>query len=332
MSLAAEIGSNHLLCNIHFRRSLKVSEFSYQVSELASAKCEIDFDLLRKHYAEEFSKYIGTRKMIDINKALMSCGLQFEETKKEITILDDVLWEHVSLIKREKYKMPTTTNALESTHGHLNAKTPRHNDFYTALDRLAKYIHMKTLGFENAYKVNLRRAKRIIKRKCIPINHELIEKESLQYETTKNSCKCGETKLLSSMMLVDLPCSHRVTLGASFPTKPDNVILRIKNSIDSLSKEFIIEERESTQNAKDYNAHINENAARTIRKFSKFKKIAKIAEDITPIKIQDEVHFANGRPLGFYTSVSQGIHKYHDFKKEKNMMSSSNSDVSSVEE
>ena len=77
---------------------------------LLQRNAKIDFDILRKHYAEEFSKYIGTRKMIDINKALMSCGLQFEETKKEITILDDVLWEHISLIKREKYKMPTTTN------------------------------------------------------------------------------------------------------------------------------------------------------------------------------------------------------------------------------
>ena len=64
----------------------------------------------------------------------------------------------------------------------------------------------------------------------------------------------------------------------------------------------------------DYNSYINDKAVKTIRKFSKEKKLKKIAKSIKQINIDDEVQFANGKPIGFHKSVSNGIHLFHTKK------------------
>ena len=72
-------------------------------------------------------------------------------------------------------------------------------------------------------------------------------------------------------------------------------------------------------------------AAKTVRKFSKFKKVNRIAEQIPVISIDKETRFANGKPLSFFSTVSEGIHKFADYKKSAGEHSSS-SDVSSGDE
>ena len=156
----------------------------------------------------------------------------------------------------------------------------------------------------------------------------LIEKESSQYETTIENCKCGETALLSSMMMVDIPCSHRFNKGARFPSKADNIRLRLTKSTSKLTKEVSITELGTEDEPKDYNAMINSTAVKTVRKFTKCKNIHKISGQIPAINIEEETNFANGKPIGFFTAVSEGIHKFSDYKKERSGFSTS-SDVSS---
>ena len=255
MALAADLDMEHLSCNHHMLRSLKSTEFSQQVGELISCKCITDFEILKKHYAEEFSEYIGTEKLETLNYVLMKCGLIFDEENKEIKVYDDILWDHISLLNRIKYKMPTTTNSLESSHGHLNAMIPRRNDFYTAMDRLVKFIVRKTHSFEQAYQTNLQRSIRLVKRRSTQTYKILIDKESEQYETTKEHCKCGETALISAMMLVDIPCSHRYNKGASFPSKPIDLSLKYENNFHKLEVDYVIEERHDEMQSHDYNSY-----------------------------------------------------------------------------
>lgn len=89
--------------------------------ELISCKCIADFEILKIHYAEEFSEYIGTDKLETLNLVFMKCSLIFDDEHKEIKVYDDILWDHISLLNRIKYKMPTTASSLESSHGHLYA-------------------------------------------------------------------------------------------------------------------------------------------------------------------------------------------------------------------
>ena len=325
MAIAAEMDMEHLACNHHMLRSLKSTEFSQQIGELISCKCITDFDILKKHYAEEFSKFIGTEKIEILNNNLMKCGLIFDVELKEIKVHDDTLWDHIGLLNRIKYKMPTTTNSLESSHGHLNAKIPKRNDFYTAMSRLIKFVIKKTHNFEQAYQTNLNRSIRLIKRRCSQPYQQLIEKESKQYETTIDTCNCGETKLLSAMMMVDIPCSHRYSKGAAFPSKPIDLKLKYKNNFQKFVTDFVIEEGHTEKRDFTYADYINEKAAKTVRKFSKEKKLKKIIKAIPKITIDDETQFANGKPLGFHKSVSSGIHLFHK-KNEKNYLNSETSE------
>ena len=315
-ALSKEIGIEHLSCNVHFLRSLKTSEFSYQIGELVSAKCQIDLDILMDHYSKEFCKFIGTEKIENLNKALMSCGLIFDINSKKISINNMNLWEHISLNCRAKYKMPTTTNALEASHGHLNARIPRHNDFYTAMNRLIRFIITKTHNFDVAYKSNLNRARRVIQRKCSSFYTSLLEKESKQYESTKEKCNCGETIILSEMMLVDIPCSHRMHKGAVFPKKPYDLTLKLKNSFEKLIVHLVVDEKVAESTEDNYEKYINRKAAATVRKFCKEKNLENIRNALEPFSLNDTEVFANGKPISFYECVSSGIHRFYEVQPE----------------
>jgi hypothetical protein len=56
-------------------------------------------------------------------------------------------------------------------------------------------------------------------------------------------------------------------------------------------------------------------AIATIRKFSKRKD--KIAQAVKKIDIAEEMVFANGLPLGFYSVVSEGVHIFHAREKKR---------------
>lgn len=318
MSIAAEVDTQHLSCHHHFLRSLKSSEFSFQVGQIAAAKCQLDLDILMDTYSNEFAKYIGTQKIDELNRLLLTGGLFYDIETKKIIINDDVVWEHVSQMHRVQFKMPSTTNALESSHGHLNEKIPRRNDFYSALSRLIQFVVTKEHNYQSAYNTNLHRAFRKITSRYTGIYKRLVEREIEQYHSTIDECKCGETCLLSNMMRVDIPCSHRMLLGAHFPSIPEDNKLELCNSIEGLRIDFSIKERNSNGTPKNLNDVVNAKVAKTVRKFSKFKKIDAIADAIPKVDVEEETVFANGMPLKFFTAVSDGIHEFHDKKKKRN--------------
>ena len=327
MSIAAEIDTQHLSCHHHFLRSLKSSEFSFQIGQIVAAKCQRDLDTLMETYSQEFAEYVGTPKMEILNHLLLSGGLFFDEEKKKIIINDDVIWEHVSQMHRAKFKMPSTTNALESSHGHLNAKIPRRNDFYSALSRLIQFIMKKEHNYQKAYAANLHRARRKITARYTGIYKRLVEKECEYYHSSNENCECGETKLLSEMMHVDIPCSHRMLLGVPFPPIPEENKIVMINSIEGFQIQYCNKERNVDNVNRNLNTVVNEKVAKTVRKFSRFKIIDVIADALQTVDIEEETVFANGMPLKFFKSVSHGIHEFHD-KKKKKAADETSSDVS----
>jgi hypothetical protein len=57
--------------------------------------------------------------------------------------------------------MPSTTNALESIHGHLNEATPRRNDFWPSMKRLADHINEGIKRWPDAVRHNFNHAWRV---------------------------------------------------------------------------------------------------------------------------------------------------------------------------
>ena len=57
--------------------------------------------------------------------------------------MDEDRWDEVSQLMRIKHKMPSTTNALEAFHGHLNDDVPRRNEFWASLFRIITSLMKK---------------------------------------------------------------------------------------------------------------------------------------------------------------------------------------------
>lgn len=69
------------------------------------------------------------------------------------------------MLSRKKYKMLTTTNSLESVHGHLNEATPRNNLFFPSIFRLIMSINSQTKQFTSKVHHNFRKVINDIKKK-----------------------------------------------------------------------------------------------------------------------------------------------------------------------
>ena len=238
-SICSKYNCKHLGCLKHFLTSLGLCEFSKEIGELVSAKCHKDFDKLREIYSKQFSQYIHTEKIQDLQKILAKAGLVFNVEKNTIDIANHEIWESISQIERINFAMPSTTNALESTHGHLNADIPRRNEFWSAMMRLVQFVLSKENNFSNAFKINFMREKRLVI-KTAQDNSSKIKKQIEYYHTNKTSCECGETKLISKMLRCNIPCSHMYDLTHTFPEIPDTIHLNLKKSGNKLN--FICEQ------------------------------------------------------------------------------------------
>lgn len=113
----------HLKCLQHLQVNLRGEKFGFEASELVSCRCTKDFITLTSKYNSIFSEITKKKELKSLNKTLESVGMCFKDNELEIKDAD--LWSQVSMLNRSKNKMPSTTNSIESQHGHLNEATPR---------------------------------------------------------------------------------------------------------------------------------------------------------------------------------------------------------------
>jgi len=115
-AICSKYKCKHIGCLKHLITSLGLGPFSKQVSDLVSAKCDMDYETLRKMYSEKFSEYINTDSFKELEKTLGKVGMKYNVDTHEIMVEKPDKWEKFSQIKRIEYGMPSTTNALESSH------------------------------------------------------------------------------------------------------------------------------------------------------------------------------------------------------------------------
>ena len=111
-----DLGLQHIFCLRHLLVSLKKNPFSQQIGSLISAVNEYDFDELNPLYSKKWKQISNEKEMKKLKRTLHKSGLCFNE---KIEVKDINRWQQVSMQHRAKYSMPSCTNQLESTHGHI---------------------------------------------------------------------------------------------------------------------------------------------------------------------------------------------------------------------
>ena len=100
---------------------------------------------------ERKNTQIGKRPTVsyekNINEIMDKIGLKYDYRNNCIDVFDQVKWEKTSIIYRISFKMLSTTNSLESYHGHINKLTPRKNNFFTALCRIATNLNQHNQNY-----------------------------------------------------------------------------------------------------------------------------------------------------------------------------------------
>ena len=301
----------HLACLRHFKVSLKCNCFSFQLGNLLSCSSQFEFEKLLSVYSEAIGYITDEETMKSIQKTLQKAGLCF--SNKEIIINDQKKWEKVSMLKRIEARMPSTTNSLEATHGHLNSLLPRRNEFWSSLYRLVKSIADKDFRFKEMLIHNYQRIKRNVKYRAKNTPFDIMNQEREYFATTLDSCKCGETKHQSALLRINIPCSHMYSLGALFPPAPDiNLVLKSQWS-ECIFKYTVIDVQKGSLDQGSLD-NLKYQICKNIRRYSHFK-------DKTQIKDFVERHFTlckeyvMGKPITYYEVTHNGIMHFTDFAK-----------------
>ena len=136
LTVCEEFHMIHLACFKHLLNSLKNFDFSYEVIQLVRCESEFEFINCKNFFAQKFIEICHTNEeqYEKINLALEKVGLLFIDN--QIIIDNEKRWGEVSMVERCFYHMPSTTNTLEATHGHLNKRTPRRNTFFQSIFRI----------------------------------------------------------------------------------------------------------------------------------------------------------------------------------------------------
>ena len=292
----------HLACIRHFLVSLGSKPFSFQIGNIISCRSPFELKLLFERYATQFADIKDERLLKCLHKTLFKVGLQFENDV--ISINDEKKWSKISLLKRVEYKMPSTTNSLESTHGHLNEKIPRRNMFWPSLHRLIKSIATQDFHYKNTIIHCYEQTCRKVKNRVNIIPKEQMENEKAFFKTSKDKCECGETALESKLFQVDIPCSHRFSCGERFGKVIPPTIL-FKHDEPNRTFEYKVRERESTATEQSMTT-LKTMAVKQIRRYSHFKNKAVIKEFVES-KMTTSTEFANGKPVSYYMMIHEGI-------------------------
>ncbi len=181
--------------------------------------------------------------------------------------------------------------------------------------RLVKYVLTKENNFANAFKTNYMREKRVIDKKY-RVNAMIMDKQKEFYHTNLVSCECGETKLISRMMRIEIPCSHIYSMKKKFEEIPENIKLVISKDDNGLYLNYEVTEIPDVFADSDITKKLQNKAVKTIRRFSHFKQDKVIQEEVSRLQINEE--FANGVPTSYHEFVAAGISKHFIRKNKSN--------------
>lgn len=315
IALFKEKNIKNFFCLRHLFANLKFNEYAFAVEQIVKCATQEEFDNCLLFYSEIFSYTIDKEQIKKRKKALSKVGLVFNDGL--ISIQDDDLWEKVSVLKRIQYKIPTTTNSLESFHGQLNSQTPRRNNFWTAMNRLARNIISKCYCIQDHISHNYMYEKKQTIDHAVNLGETRIKSEIQFYGTDINHCNCSGNKLLSEIYQIDFPCAHRFYIGSDFPECPKVNIL-----FNSISQDLIVKTDplpdDETICKLDIQTQDKLYIKSMIKRFGPCKKQDVISKyvDENYVHVNDDM-FINDKPSFVLRLIHIGIQHFNELKGSK---------------
>ena len=317
----------HLSCLRHLLVSIKYTEFSFFVGLLIRAVSDDDLERAKRFTVENASKITDERRLKQLQRVLQKIGIIYRDN--ELHLVDEERWRRVSMNHRVTYKMPSTTNALECTHGHLNKKVPRNNNFYRSIFRIAKNIQEKTGNITIAIKSNYSASKRKTLQTVANKPRETMQLEIAYFGTERDRCSCSENRLISSMLNIDFPCSHRVFLGAPIPSCP-KIQPSIRPSTQKLVISYNVLPPDNTTVQLPPDEYDKQYAVDTICRFSHYSNKDLIRKFVNEnyLPAGEGAEFLLSKPVSLLQVIANGI---VDFTARKQKEKSESTEVSQDE-
>ena len=307
--------AEHLACLRHLLVSLRYSPYSYAVGELLKCTSLLDHNNALTEFSNRFAKITDANDLKELNNVLEKIGMNFADGS--INLVNQKRWDQVSMLSRINFRMPSTTNSLESSHGHLNKKTPRHNGFWASINRLCESFILKTNLLNIRIQHNYSYLKSTTQRRLNSMDIETLNLQQMFYSTTVDHCNCGENKLMAAILRIDVPCSHRLAKGASFPECPKLNITPVEQWKTLVVAYNELPESQDTI-AYDENKGNKTYAINIIRRYSGYTKKDEIEQFVNASFNSDgDECFINGKAVSMIQLIYKGI---SEFTQKKNML------------
>lgn len=182
-------GTNSFACKVMKRVTKALTEKDF-TQELMQARCDLD-EYVKKHGTDE-----------NIQKAYQC--INFDPGKND----EKYNPAHWAMYHRYSGGFPTTSNALESFHGHVNRSKARRSSVKNGTFVIISHI------FEHMRKIS-KNAQAVVNNRISKIRRHPVG--------SRNICECHKSKYLSALFRIEnFPCCHTVSnLGT-----PHNVKIR----------------------------------------------------------------------------------------------------------
>lgn len=317
LGICSDYSMQHLTCLHHLLKGFKKLKYSYEMQQLVTCASEFEKRNCFEFFSTKFSEIISknSKEKKSINNCLKKIGLRFDG---EIYVSNIPKWTEVSMISRKDFAMPSTTNTLEAMHGQINRHVPRNNGFYPSILRLHNEMNDKYKNIVNQIKHNYSSLKLRVLKEMKKFNKQQMEQMIAFYDTSIESCQCSQNQLESANYQMDIPCMHRVYLGAEFPALPD-IEIDPELQYDTLEIDYDLDTTEENIHH-DCLHDDKEYAYQTIKFFTRSKKDEKIKSFINSFHKSDEERdgfFILNREISVIEVISEGIRKFRTVKRNK---------------
>jgi len=151
----------------------------------------------------------------NIEEDLNRIGFSFIDGS--IVLYNSDLFNSMSLIQRKKLGIPTTTNHVEASHGHLNSITPRRNCIFSVVNRVASFIIRKTNNFLKCHHKNVKKKLMDIQFQMSNDNSSILNQEVELFKTSQDMCLCGKSNINGKLFGIPIPCVHQANIGVGIP-------------------------------------------------------------------------------------------------------------------
>jgi hypothetical protein len=129
------------------------------------------------------------------------------------------------------------------------------------------------------------------------------------YETTVNSCKCGEISHLCAIYPIPFPCSRQYSLDVDKSSIPPTFEIDHRPTRQNCVLDIVEMNRNPPDNSRLHLVHLKEVAVRNVKRFSHSKRKEEIRQFIKG-SIVSGTEFALGLPISVLDLISDGIRHF----------------------